>query len=49
LRASVRDAEPKVAVLHRQVKAPRLSYGCSDSSVRIATVDLARLLDELTR
>jgi predicted GH43/DUF377 family glycosyl hydrolase len=26
-----------------------LPYGCSDSSVRIATVDLARLLQELTR
>ncbi len=26
-----------------------LPYGCSDSSVRIATVDLARLLGELTR
>ena len=26
-----------------------LPYGCSDSSVRIATVDLARLLAELTR
>jgi predicted GH43/DUF377 family glycosyl hydrolase len=25
-----------------------LPYGCSDSSVRIATVDLARLLAELT-
>ncbi len=26
-----------------------LPYGCSDSSVRIATVDLARLLDLLKR
>ena len=33
------------SLLHRGTVV--LPYGCSDSSVRIATVDLARLLDEL--
>jgi len=35
------------SLLHRGTIV--LPYGCSDSSVRVATVDLAQLLAELTR